>query len=218
LQTQEQAVRFNVGGIHIDADVSVPADATGVILFVHGSGSSRHSPRNRFVAGRLHEQGFGTVLMDLLTRAEERADQFSGQLRFDISFLARRVRAVIDELREQISLPLGLFGASTGAAAALVVAAAQPQFITAVVSRGGRPDLAGNALEAAKAPTLLIVGGEDLEVVELNRKAAARMTTESRIEIVSGASHLFHEPGALETVAHLAADWFTLHLNGRDTA
>jgi putative phosphoribosyl transferase len=212
LHTQDQAVRFNVGGIHIDADVSVPADATGVVLFVHGSGSSRHSPRNRFVADRLHEQGLGTVLMDLLTRAEERADQFSGHLRFDISFLARRVRAVIDDLRERISLPLGLFGASTGAAAALVVAAAQPQLISAVVSRGGRPDLAGSALEAAKAPTLLIVGGEDLEVVELNRKAAAQMTTESRIEIVPGASHLFHEPGALETVAHLAAGWFTTHL------
>jgi putative phosphoribosyl transferase len=212
LQTQEQAVRFNVGGIHIDADVSVPGEATGVVLFVHGSGSSRHSPRNRFVADRLHEQGLGTVLMDLLTRAEERADQFSGHLRFDISFLARRVMAVIDELRDQLSLPLGLFGASTGAAAALVVAATQPQFVSAVVSRGGRPDLAGNALAAVKAPTLLIVGSEDLEVVELNRKAAAQMTAESRIEIVPGASHLFHEPGALEAVAHLAADWFTSHL------
>ena len=218
MQTQDQAVRFNVGGIHIDADVSVPAGAKGVVLFVHGSGSSRHSPRNRFVAAHLHEQGLGTVLMDLLTRAEERADQFSGHLRFDISFLARRVLAVIDELRDQVSLPLGLFGASTGAAAALVVAAAQTQIISAVVSRGGRPDLAGNSLPAVKAPTLLIVGSEDLEVVELNRKAAAQMTAESRIEIVPGASHLFHEPGALETVAHLAADWFTLHLNGRDTA
>jgi pimeloyl-ACP methyl ester carboxylesterase len=211
LQTQEQAVRFNAGGTHIEADVSVPADATGLVLFVHGSGSSRHSPRNRFVAGHLQAQGLGTVLMDLLTRAEERADQFSGHLRFDITFLARRVTAVIDEMREQ-SLPLGLFGASTGAAAALVVAAAQPHLISAVVSRGGRPDLAGSSLPAVKAPTLLIAGSEDPEVVELNRKAAAQMTAESRIEIVPGASHLFHEPGALETVARLAADWFTLHL------
>ena len=211
MQTQEQAVRFNAGGTHIDADVSVPADATGLVLFVHGSGSSRHSPRNRFVAGHLQAQGLGTVLMDLLTRAEERADQFSGHLRFDITFLARRVTAVIDEMREQ-SLPLGLFGASTGAAAALVVAAAQPHLISAVVSRGGRPDLAGSSLPAVKTPTLLIAGSEDPEVVELNRKAAAQMTAESRIEIVPGASHLFHEPGALETVAHLAADWFTLNL------
>jgi putative phosphoribosyl transferase len=212
LQTQDQAVRFNVGGIHIDADVSMPANAAGVVLFVHGSGSSRHSPRNQFVAAGLHEQGLGTVLMDLLTRAEERADQFSGHLRFDIAFLARRVMAVIDEVREQMRLPLGLFGASTGAAAALVVAAAQPHIVSAVVSRGGRPDLAGAALSAVKAPTLLIAGSEDPEVVELNRKAAAQMTAESRIEIVPGASHLFHEPGALETVTHLAADWFTVHL------
>ena len=218
MQTQEQAVRFNVDGIHIDGDVSVPDDATGVVLFVHGSGSSRHSPRNRFIADSLHAQGLGTVLMDLLTRAEERADQFSGQLRFDIGFLARRLLAVIGEVREQMSLPLGLFGASTGAAAALVVAAAQPHLISAVVSRGGRADLAGQTLTAVKSPTLLIAGSGDPEVIELNRKAAAQMTTESRVEIVPGASHLFHEPGALETVAHLAADWFTLHLHGRDTA
>jgi putative phosphoribosyl transferase len=218
LHTQDQAVRFDVGGIHIDADVSTPADATGMVLFVHGSGSSRHSPRNQFVASHLHAEGLGTVLMDLLTRTEERADQFSGHLRFDIAFLARRVMAVLDDLRGQNSLPLGLFGASTGAAASLVVAAAQPRVISAVVSRGGRPDLAGHSLPAVKAPTLLIVGSEDREVVELNRKAAAQMSAESRVEIVPGASHLFHEPGALETVAHLAADWFTSHLSGRDTA
>ena len=212
MQTREQAVRFNVGGIHIDADVSMPADATGVVLFVHGSGSSRHSPRNRLVAASLRAQGLGTVLMDLLTRAEERADQFSGHLRFDIAFLARRVMAVLDEVRVQMSLPVGLFGASTGAAAALVVAAAQPHIVSAVVSRGGRPDLAGHTLPAVKAPTLLIAGSQDPEVIELSRKAAAQMTAESRIEIVPGASHLFHEPGALETVAHLAADWFTTYL------
>jgi pimeloyl-ACP methyl ester carboxylesterase len=212
LQTQDDAARFNVGGVHIDADISIPADAMGIVLFVHGSGSSRHSPRNQFVAASLHGKGLGTVLMDLLTRAEERADQFSGHLRFDISFLARRVMGVLDEMRAQMSLPFGLFGASTGTAAALVVAAAHPNIISAIASRGGRPDLAGRALPAVKAPTLLMVGSEDPEVAEHNRKAAAQMTAESRVEIISGASHLFHEPGALETVAHLAADWFTLHL------
>lgn len=189
----------------------------GVVLFVQGSGSSRRSPRNRFVAANLRARGLGTVLMDLLTRAEERADQFNGHLRFDISFLARRVMDALDGVRGQVPLPLGLFGASTGAAAALAVAAAHPDIVPAVVSRGGRPDLAGDALVGVKAPTLLIVGSEDREVVELNRKAAARMTANARIEIVSGASHLFHEPGALETVAQLAGDWFTTHLvDGRD--
>jgi putative phosphoribosyl transferase len=212
LQTQDHAVRFNVGGVYIDADISIPADATGLVLFVHGSGSSRHSPRNQFVAGNLRSQGLGTVLMDLLTPIEERADQFTGHLRFDISFLARRVIAVVDEMRGQSTLPMGLFGASTGAAAALVVAAARPEHIRAIVSRGGRPDLGGDALADVRAPTLLIVGSEDHEVIALNRKAAARMKVEARIEIVPGASHLFHEPGALETVAHLAAEWFTTHL------
>jgi pimeloyl-ACP methyl ester carboxylesterase len=213
VQLQAHAVRFNVGGVFIDADVSIPADAAGLMIFVHGSGSSRHSPRNQFVAEHLRADGLGTVLMDLLTPAEERADQFSGHLRFDISFLARRVTAVVDDLRSQTRLPFGLFGASTGAAAALVVAGARPKEISAVVSRGGRPDLAGDALPVVKAPTLLIVGGEDHDVVDLNRKAMARMTAEVRLEVVPGASHLFHEPGALETVAHLAADWFTRHVN-----
>ena len=215
MQTQDHAVRFNVGGVHIDADVSVPADATGIVLFVHGSGSSRHSPRNQFVAAHLRAEGLGTVLMDLLTPAEERSDQFSGHLRFDILFLARRVIAVVDDMRAQSKLPMGLFGASTGAAAALVVAAARPRNVYAVVSRGGRPDLAGDALANTRAPTLLIVGGEDHEVLELNRKAMARMTADAKIEIVPGASHLFHEPGALETVSHLAAEWFSSHLVDR---
>jgi len=212
LQLQDHAVRFNVGGIFIDADVSIPADAAGLVLFVHGSGSSRHSPRNQFVAAHLRAERLGTVLMDLLTPSEERADQFSGHLRFDISFLARRVTAVVDDLRAQTRLPFGLFGASTGAAAAVVVAAARPKDISSVVSRGGRPDLAGEALEVVTSPTLLIVGGEDHEVLDLNRKAMARMRTDARLEVVPGASHLFHEPGALETVARLAADWFTRHL------
>jgi putative phosphoribosyl transferase len=212
LQTQDHAIRFNASGVYIAADVSVPADATGIVLFVHGSGISRQSSRNQFVAGSLRSQGLGTVLMDLLTPAEERADQFKGHLRFDISFLARRVIAVIDDMRGQATLPLGLLGASTGAAAALVVAALRHGRILAVVSRGGRPDLAGDSLADVRAPTLLIVGSEDHDVVELNRKAMARMTAETRIEIVPGASHLFHEPGALEAVAHLAGDWFTTHL------
>lgn len=212
MQTRDQAVRFNVGGIYIDGDVSVPGDATGVVLFVHGSGSSRHSPRNQFVSEQLRAEGLGTVLMDLLTPSEERADQFSGHLRFDIPFLARRVTAVVDELRNQTTLPFGLFGASTGAAAALVVAAGRPKGISAVVSRGGRPDLAGDALAKVVSPTLLVVGGDDKEVLALNRDAMARMRGEVHLEVVPGASHLFHEPGALETVAHLAAEWLNRHL------
>ena len=212
MSAHENAVRFNAAGVYIDGDISVPPGATGVVVFVHGSGSSRHSPRNQFVAAHLQGQGLGTVLMDLLTPAEERADQFTGHLRFDIGFLARRVIAVLDDVREQVRLPIGLFGASTGAAAALVVAAAKGMKISAVVSRGGRPDLAADSLPAVQAPTLLIVGGEDREVLALNQKAMERMKTEVRLELVPGASHLFHEPGALETVAHLAADWFTTHL------
>ncbi len=154
----------------------------------------------------------GTVLMDLMTPAEERADQFTGRLRFDIPFLAGRVVGVVDQLGSRSKLPLGLFGASTGAAAALVVAAAKPKDVRAVVSRGARPDLAGDALAAVQSPTLLIVGSEDREVLELNRRAMARMKREVRLEIVPGASHLFHEPGALETVADLAAGWFGTNL------
>ena len=212
MQTYAHAVRFDVDGIQIDADVSIPQDAAGLVLFVHGSGSSRHSPRNQFVARQLRGVGLGTVLMDLLTAEEERSDQFSGHLRFDIGFLARRVATVIDQLRYQIRLPFGLFGASTGAAAALVVAVERPKEISAIVSRGGRPDLADAVLPAVAAPTLMIAGGEDPDVLELNREAMARMKSETRLEVVPGASHLFQEPGALETVAHLAGDWFTRHL------
>jgi pimeloyl-ACP methyl ester carboxylesterase len=207
---QEQTVRFKVGGVELDADVNLVQDAKSLVLFVHGSGSSRYSPRNQFVAAKLRAEGHGTVLMDLLTPPEERADQFTGHLRFDIPFLARRVGAVVDHLRDQTKVPIGLFGASTGAAAALVVAVSRR--VAAVVSRGGRPDLAGDALPAVTAPTLLIVGGDDKEVIELNRSAMAKMKGEVRLEIVPGASHLFHEPGALEAVAHLAGDWFTQHL------
>ena len=212
LQTQEQAIRLNAAGVIIDADISAPAEAPGSVLFVHGSGSSRHSPRNQFVAARLRAHGLGTMLVDLMTPAEEREDQFSGRLRFDIPFLSRRVVAIVDQLRQLSTLPFGLFGASTGAAAALVVAASKPNDIKAVVSRGGRPDLAGDALAAVQSPTLLLVGSEDHEVLELNRKAMARMTGTVRLEIVAGASHLFHEPGTLENVSDLAAEWFWKHL------
>ena len=215
MSAHDNAVRFNAAGVYIDGDISIPPDATGVVVFVHGSGSSRHSVRNQFVAAHLRGQGLGTVLMDLLTPPEERADQFTGHLRFDIGFLARRVIAVLDDVREQTRLPVGLFGASTGAAAALVVAAGRGMKIAAVVSRGGRPDLAADSLPIVQTPTLLIVGGEDREVLALNQNAMERMKTEVRLEVVPGASHLFHEPGALETVAHLAAEWFTTHLVDR---
>ena len=215
MHTQAHAVRYNAAGVYVDADVAIPADASGIVVFVHGSGGSRQSPRNHFIATHLRSEGLGTVLMDLLTPSEERADQFTAHLRFDIGFLARRVIAVLDDLRDQARLPIGLFGASTGAAAALVVAAAPSAHIGAVVSRGGRPDLAGAKLADVQAPTLLIVGGDDPEVLALNEKAKQQMTTDVRLEVVPGASHLFHEPGALEAVAQLAGDWFTTHLVDR---
>jgi pimeloyl-ACP methyl ester carboxylesterase len=216
VQIQEQAVRFDIDGASIDADIAIPADALGLVVFVQGSGSSRQSPRNQYVAGHLRAEGLGTVLVDLLTSTEERQDQFSGHLRFDITFLARRVTVVMEELRAQTALPLGLFGASTGSAAALVAAANHPRKIRAVVSRGGRPDLAGNKLPLVMAPTLFIVGGDDHEVRELNRRAIELMRGEVRLEIVPGATHLFHEPGALEAVSHLGADWFKRHLDRGD--
>jgi putative phosphoribosyl transferase len=212
---EQQGILLNAGGVHIEADVSIPAGARGVVLFVHGGATSRHNPRNQFIAAGLQRKGVGTVLIDLLTRGEERADQFSGHLRFDIPFLARRVTAAVDHLREFTRLPLGLLGASTGAAAALVVAAGRFANVAALVSRGGRADLAGDALGAVRAPTLFIVGSADQEVLQLNRQAMARMKAEARLEIVEGASHLFHEPGALETATNLAADWFMTHLAKR---
>jgi putative phosphoribosyl transferase len=212
---QERSVRFDLADATLDADVNIGLRDTGVVLFVHGSGSSRHSPRNQFVAANLRKRSLGTVLMDLLTPDEERSDEFTGHLRFDIPFLARRVTAVIDHLRNETTLPFGLFGASTGAAAAIVSAASRPAAVAAVVSRGGRPDLAGPALESITAPTLLIVGGADPEVLQLNRRTMERMSAEVRLEIVPRASHLFQEPGTLEQVAKLAGDWFANHL--RDT-
>jgi pimeloyl-ACP methyl ester carboxylesterase len=187
-----------------------------VVLFAHGSGSSRHSPRNRFVAAKLREASLATLLIDLLTRDEEAVDDRTAHLRFDIGLLAGRLIAVADWLAhapETAHLPVGLFGASTGAAAALVAAAERPEGVRAVVSRGGRPDLAGTALGRVQAPTLLIVGGRDVPVIEMNETALAKLgSSEKKLVIVPGATHLFEEPGTLAAVATLAAEWFTSHL------
>jgi putative phosphoribosyl transferase len=191
----------------MEGDLRVPAAATGVVVFAHGSGSSRHSPRNRYVADMLNEVGLGTLLIDLLKAEEEDQDR-----RFDIPFLAQRLVAVTLWLGEQAqaaSLKIGYFGASTGAGAALVAAAEIPRLIHAVVLRGGRPDLAGDALERVVAPTLAIVGGNDPVVLELNRQALARMNCAKALHVIPGASHLFEEAGALEEVGMLARDWFT---------
>ena len=184
------------------------------MLFAHGSGSSRHSPRNRRVAAHLQRAGFGTLLLDLLTSEEEQFDLHSRELRFDIGLLARRLVGAVDWLAARFGgeLRVGLFGASTGAAAALVAAAERPSRVGGVVSRGGRPDLAGPALERVTAPTLLIVGGADPQVLTLNRQAAGRLAAPHRLEVVPGAGHLFEEPGALEEVARLAGAWFVTHL------
>jgi putative phosphoribosyl transferase len=208
-------VRIPVGADWIEGDIAIPSRACGLVLFAHGSGSSRKSPRNQFVAASLREAGLATLLMDLLTRDEEIADLERGHLRFDIPFLAARLRAVTQWVLarpETAALPLGYFGASTGAAAALVAAAGAPEIVRAVVSRGGRPDLAGGALEGVTAPTLLIVGSHDPDVLALNRAAQVRLGAESHLAIVQGASHLFEEPGALADVARLASAWFRGHL------
>ena len=201
--------------VTLAGDLCVPAGASGVVLFAHGSGSSRRSPRNRFVAERLSARGLATLLMDLLTPDEEWVDLQTRELRFDIGLLAPRVLGAAHWLAAHGAtrgLAIGCFGASTGAAAALVAAASSPGMIAAVVSRGGRPDLADGFLGAVEAPTLLIVGGLDDVVIELNRRALARMHCTADLKIVPGATHLFEEPGALELVADLAADWFTRHL------
>ncbi len=211
----EQSVSIPLGEVILEADLVLPSGARGVVLFAHGSGSGRHSPRNRYVAGVLHQAGLGTVLVDLLSVEEEQADRANAHLRFDIVLLADRVAGLIDWLHRQpatASAPLGLFGASTGAAAALVAAAERPGAVGSVVSRGGRPDLAAGALARVTTPTLLIVGGDDASVIELNRQALGQLQVESGLEIVPGASHLFEEPGALVQVARLAADWFVRHL------
>lgn len=201
--------------------LDVPSKPIGVIVFAHGSGSSRLSPRNQAVAADLRGAGFGTLLLDLLTEEEDREDARTAALRFDIPLLAGRVVAAVDFVAgdERLDdLPVGCFGASTGAAAAIVAGAARPERVGAVVSRGGRPDLAGDALGAIRAPTLLIVGRRDPEVLELNEQALSRIGAESRLEVVPGATHLFEEPGALEEVSLLAVDWFGRHLSSRGSA
>ncbi|MDB5288796.1 MAG: dienelactone hydrolase-like enzyme [Phycisphaerales bacterium] len=210
----ERQVRIPVGSNVLHGDLTIPDNASGIVLFAHGSGSSRFSPRNRFVAGELQAGGMATLLMDLLTADEELVDELTAHLRFDIGLLADRLVAATDWLggqSETRDLPVGYFGASTGGGAALVAAAARPDSVAAVVSRGGRPDLAGDALPYVKAPTLLIVGGNDPQVIALNRQAMARMRCEKELRIVPGATHLFEEPGALEEVARLAREWFTRH-------
>jgi putative phosphoribosyl transferase len=213
----EQSLRIPAAGIMLDADVVVPRQARGVVLFAHGSGSGRHSPRNRSVAGELQRAGLATVLADLLTVDEERTDALTAQFRFDIRLLADRVAELADWVVEHeptAGLPVGLFGASTGAAAALVAAAVRPTTVHAVVSRGGRPDLAGEFLSKVRQPALLIVGGRDTVVVDLNREAMRALTAPVELVIVPGATHLFEEPGALEKVAALAREWLVSHLTG----
>jgi len=204
-------VRIQAGPATLEGNLTVPEDASGIVLFAHGSGSSRHSPRNRYVAEQLQHTGLGTLLFDLLTAEEEAEDAQTGQFRFDIALLAERLAAATDWLLRQpetAHLPIGYFGASTGAAAALIAAAEKPEVVAAVVSRGGRPDLAGRALVRVEAPTLLIVGGDDEVVIRLNEEALAELRVrEKKLVIVPGASHLFSEPGTLEKVAELASAW-----------
>lgn len=207
-------VVIDSSGGELPGDLVVPEEARGIVVFAHGSGSSRHSSRNRAVAEVLRASGFATLLIDLLTEEEERVDLRTRELRFDIDLLASRVSTAVEQIRRQLAvrgLPVGLFGASTGAAAALV-AAADDHSVRAVVSRGGRPDLAGDALTRVQAPTLLIVGGLDTQVIDLNVRACRQLTAPNRIEIIPGATHLFEEPGTLDEVAELAAGWFRDHV------
>lgn len=215
---QAIAVVIDTGPVRLDGFLEIPARARGMVLFAHGSGSGRYSSRNHRVAAALRRAGLATLLFDLLTEEEERAEVRTAHLRFDIPFLAGRLRSATAWTlgdRELAGLPLGYFGASTGAAAALIAAADEKDRVRAVVSRGGRPDLAGAALPEVRAPTLLIVGGDDEPVLTLNRKAYDRLKVEKRLEIVPGASHLFEEPGALDAVAGLAGSWFSTHLTGQ---
>ncbi len=208
-------VHLDLGSVALEADLHLPQAAAGLVVFAHGSGSSRFSSRNRAVARVLEDGGFGTLLVDLLTSAEEAEDRQTAEYRFDIPMLGERVTRVLDwvELHEQLkTLPLAIFGASTGAAAALLAAAARPEAVEAVVSRGGRPDLADDALAGVQAPTLLIVGGADTAVIAVNRDAMQRMRTRVELALIPGATHLFEEPGALEQVGVLARGWLRKHL------
>ncbi len=206
-------VQLRSGAVMLNGDLSIPAGAKGVVLFAHGSGSSRHSPRNQFVARTIREAGVGTLLFDLLTREEEAVDMYTAELRFDIGLLATRLIDATYWIKGELDyLNVGYFGSSTGGGAALVAAARMGDSVGAVVSRGGRPDLAGDALPKVKSPTLLIVGGLDYPVIEMNKAALSRMHCEKELKIVPGATHLFEEPGTLEQVADLAAGWFQRQL------
>jgi pimeloyl-ACP methyl ester carboxylesterase len=213
---QAKDVEIRSGAVQLNGDLSIPVGAQGVVLFAHGSGSSRHSPRNQFVARTIREAGVGTLLFDLLTKDEEAVDVHTAHLRFDIGLLAERLIDATYWVKGEFDyLDVGYFGSSTGGGAALVAAAELGDSVGAVVSRGGRPDLAGDALPKVKAPTLLIVGGLDYPVIEMNKSALARMRCEKELKIVPGATHLFEEPGTLQEVARLAADWFQRHLHSQ---
>lgn len=210
-----ELVHVSVDSTTVEANLSMPEHAEGVVLFAHGTGSTRHSPRNNFVAGELRDRGLAMLLIDLLTPEEKAVDRRTRRVRFDIGRLAGRVVGAIDWLLQQPEgqdLPVGIFGSSTGAAAALIAAAERPQVTQAVVSRGGRVDMAEHVLSEVKVPMLFIVGGKDVPVLNLNRQALAQLETEKRLEVVEGAGHLFEEPGALDEVARLAREWFQRHL------
>ena len=210
-------IEIPAGNVQLNGELIIPEGATGIVLFAHGSGSSRHSPRNQFVARVIREGGIGTLLFDLLTREEESVDIYTRHLRFDIRLLAERLMEATRWLEKESDtrdLNVGYFGASTGGGAALVAAAELGADVKAVVSRGGRPDLAGAALPKVTAPTLLIVGERDEQVIEMNEKALAQLNCEKELKIVPNATHLFEEPGTLEEVARLATEWFKRHLSG----
>lgn len=212
----EAAIRIPIGDDTLQGDVTIPKAATGLVVFAHGSGSSRHSPRNQYVARLLERRHLATLLIDLLTSEEDSVDEFTGQYRFNIPMLAKRLVAIVDWLKASkmtSTLSIGLFGASTGAGAALIAASERIGAVAAVVSRGGRPDLAGASLPRVQAPTLLIVGGADVEVIRMNRDAMMQMRCPVTLEIVPGATHLFEERGTLERVADLTGDWFVRHLH-----
>lgn len=212
---ESRQVGILAGAVPLEGNLDLPQDAKGLVVFAHGSGSSRNSPRNRYVAEVLQQAGFATLLFDLLTNEEETVDRHTAELRFDIPFLTERLLQVTEWVKGEAQLQrlrIGYFGASTGAAAALMAAAQDTVTVRSVVSRGGRPDLAGDALSRVRAPTLLIVGGDDSSVIEMNRQAMAKLHCEKQLAIIPGATHLFEEKGSLEQVARLARDWLTLHL------
>jgi dienelactone hydrolase len=216
----DAVVRFQAGAVELEGNLSLPFHTQGLVIFAHGSGSGRRSPRNRFVASELNHAGLGTLLFDLLTVQEEQVDRMSREFRFDVALLSRRLTAAVDwatHTRLTTGLPIGLFGASTGAAAAVLTAAQRPDAVSAVVSRGGRPDLAAAALPHLRAPVLLLVGGEDTQVIALNQAAARSLRAPVRLHLIPGATHLFEEPGALEEVARLASGFFAVHLGGDRT-